>query len=83
MSDDDRQPPKRRRCQANEAWGSIGALLEGTSVVKLFCRELKPNYSMPWTTKRLLVNRVIAMQMTIMSRVISYKHDSSFNMLIR
>ncbi|CAJ1343334.1 unnamed protein product [Effrenium voratum] len=51
-SDLDGHPVKRRRREVDEAWGNIGPLLEGTSVVKLFCRELKPNYSMPWTTKR-------------------------------
>ncbi|CAE8611459.1 unnamed protein product [Polarella glacialis] len=42
---------KRRRVQSN-GWGDVPAVREGRSVVKLFCRELKPNYSMPWTTKR-------------------------------
>eukprot|EP00929_Paragymnodinium_shiwhaense_P080243 TRINITY_DN41831_c0_g1_i1.p1 TRINITY_DN41831_c0_g1~~TRINITY_DN41831_c0_g1_i1.p1 ORF type:complete len:556 (+),score=134.22 TRINITY_DN41831_c0_g1_i1:72-1739(+) len=47
---------KRRRTGAAAAGTGTpvdtAAILEGRSVVKLFCRELKPNYSMPWTTKR-------------------------------
>ncbi|OLP99829.1 Protease Do-like 2, chloroplastic [Symbiodinium microadriaticum] len=51
-SDEAMRSTKRHRQNPKDIWGNIGALLEGTSVVKLFCRELKPNYSMPWTTKR-------------------------------
>eukprot|EP00439_Symbiodinium_sp_Y106_P082174 s348_g21.t1 len=47
-----RSTKRQRKNHAKDIWGNIGAMLEGTSVVKLFCRELKPNYSMPWTTKR-------------------------------
>lgn len=43
---------RKKKRRVGEAWGDIAAVLDATSVVKLFCRELKPNYSMPWTTKR-------------------------------
>eukprot|EP00928_Gymnodinium_smaydae_P080414 TRINITY_DN6410_c0_g3_i1.p1 TRINITY_DN6410_c0_g3~~TRINITY_DN6410_c0_g3_i1.p1 ORF type:complete len:553 (-),score=122.90 TRINITY_DN6410_c0_g3_i1:256-1851(-) len=43
-------PAKKSRVSAG--WDNVPAILEDKSVVKLFCRELKPNYAMPWTTKR-------------------------------
>eukprot|EP00927_Polykrikos_kofoidii_P027953 TRINITY_DN24482_c0_g1_i1.p1 TRINITY_DN24482_c0_g1~~TRINITY_DN24482_c0_g1_i1.p1 ORF type:complete len:487 (-),score=94.52 TRINITY_DN24482_c0_g1_i1:31-1491(-) len=43
---------KRRRRDFADARGDVLVVREGRSVVKLFCRELKPNYSMPWTTRR-------------------------------
>lgn len=44
--------PRKRPRRDGDEWAEVSGLLEGRSVVKLFCRELKPNYSMPWTTKR-------------------------------
>eukprot|EP00933_Yihiella_yeosuensis_P023432 TRINITY_DN18242_c4_g1_i1.p1 TRINITY_DN18242_c4_g1~~TRINITY_DN18242_c4_g1_i1.p1 ORF type:complete len:532 (+),score=81.32 TRINITY_DN18242_c4_g1_i1:116-1711(+) len=46
------QMPANKRRRGPATWDDIPAVLENASVVKLFCRELKPNYSMPWTTKR-------------------------------
>mmetsp|Transcript_67446 Transcript_67446/g.217782 ORF Transcript_67446/g.217782 Transcript_67446/m.217782 type:complete len:470 (-) Transcript_67446:104-1513(-) len=45
--------PPQKRARAAATWSEAApAVLEGRAVVKLFCRELKPNFSMPWTTKR-------------------------------
>jgi len=51
LSTDGQPSPKRQRGPLGS--GCMSTVLEGHSVVKLFCRESKPNYSMPWTTKRL------------------------------